>query len=244
MFTRAKPDPIGRPRRFWTRAEAAAAEHGFDILLDGRPAKTPAGAPLRLARRALAQAIAAEWDGAGQEVIFADMPLTRLAFTAIDRAETAREGLAEELARFGGRDVLCHRAGAPAVLVAAESRTWDPWLQWGERALGVRLERRLDLDATPQPVASLERLKALGRQADRFDLTGLAFAAGLYGSAILAFAVARGALSGADAFDASRIEERHQESQWGEDPEAAARTARLRLEAQALDLWFSAQTRD
>ena len=75
---------------------------------------------------------------------------------------------------------------------------------------------------------------------DDFSLTGLATATGLFGSAVLALAVQRGALSGAEAFELSRLDEAWQERQWGVDEEAAQRTAARRAEAELLDRWFAA----
>ena len=62
----------------------------------------------------------------------------------------------------------------------------------------------------------------------------------LLGSAVLGLAVQRGALSGAAAFDLSRLDEAFQERQWGVDEEAAVRTAGRRAEAELLDRWFAA----
>jgi chaperone required for assembly of F1-ATPase len=75
---------------------------------------------------------------------------------------------------------------------------------------------------------------------DDFVLAGLAFAAALYGSVVLAFAVERRALSGEEAFDLSRLDEAFQEERWGVDDEAAARTARLRHDARMIGDWFAA----
>ena len=55
---------------------------------------------------------------------------------------------------------------------------------------------------------------------------------------MLAFAVTRGRLTGAQAHDLARLEEAHQESEWGEDAEAAARTAARLAEAEFIDRWF------
>ena len=71
-------------------------------------------------------------------------------------------------------------------------------------------------------------------------LTGLATAVPLLGSAVLGLALQRGALSGDAAFDLSRLDEAFQESRWGVDEEAAARTAARRAEAQLLERWFRA----
>jgi chaperone required for assembly of F1-ATPase len=84
----------------------------------------------------------------------------------------------------------------------------------------------------------LAGVKVLALELDDFGLTGLAFGAALFGSAILAIALHRGWLNGEQAFELSRLDEAWQEDQWGVDDEAAQRTERLRGEAMMLDRWF------
>jgi chaperone required for assembly of F1-ATPase len=169
---------------------------------------------------------------------FAAMPLTRLAFTALDRAEGAREALAQSLARYAEADVLCYVADAPQDLASRQTAQWTPWLEWARQALDLNFARTTGIMHTPQPPETLARVAALGRALDGFTLTGLAFAAGLYHSAILALAVQRKRLSGPDAFALSRLEEAYQEQRWGVDAEAAARTASQLGDAGAVDQWF------
>src|SRR5690606_23216716 len=49
-------------KRFWKQATAVACDGGFTVRLDERPVKTPAKTPLVVPTRALAEAIAAEWE--------------------------------------------------------------------------------------------------------------------------------------------------------------------------------------
>ena len=60
---------------------------------------------------------------------------------------------------------------------------------------------------------------------DDFALSGAALAVGLFGSAILALALQRRALTGPEAFALSRLDEAYQEELWGIDEDAAHRTA-------------------
>jgi chaperone required for assembly of F1-ATPase len=89
-------------------------------------------------------------------------------------------------------------------------------------------------------VSTIVATEALALELSAFALTGLVFACGLYGSAILGLAVQRRALEAVDAFDLSRVEEAYQAEQWGLDAEAEARAAGLRSEAAMLGDWFAA----
>lgn len=240
MLTRARPDAAQRPRRFYKTAEAGPVEGGFGVLLDGRPVRTPAGSKLVLPTPALAALAASEWAAQGEHIDLAGMLATRLAFTALDRAPGAREEVAAEIAARAGADVLCYFAEGPDALVEREAAHWVPMLDWAAAALGLELVRVSGLIHQPQPDATLERARALALKLSDLELTGLVNAAGLYGSAVLAFAVQRGRLGGEAALELSRLDEAFQEERWGLDEEAAARTAHMRGEARVLEAWFAA----
>ena len=89
-----------------------------------------------------------------------------------------------------------------------------------------------------QDPAAIARVREMALRLDDFALTGLAMATPLLGSAVLAFALQRGVLSGEVAFELSRLDEAFQERQWGVDAEAAERTAARRAEAVLLERWF------
>ena len=229
-----------RPKRFYKAVDVLEGGAGFAVLLDGRPPKTPEGSPLSLPTGALARLIADEWAGQGEHIVFADMPATRLAFTAIDHLPQARDAVAAEAARYAGSDLLCYFAEAPAALVARQTAAWAPLLVWAEAELDLRLHRAAGVVHTPQPPETLARARDAAAALDDFTLAGLAFGAPLFGSFVLAEAVRRGRLAGAEAFELSRLDETFQEEAWGVDAEAAARTERLRAEAVMLERWFRA----
>lgn len=240
MLTRAKPQNADKPRRFWTEVDVAQTDRGWVVRLDGRPAKTPAGLPLALPTRALAELVAGEWAAQGETVELAAMLATRLASTALDRVPAQHAAVAREVARSAISDLLCYVAEGPDPLVRAEQAAWSPLLGWAETALGLRLVQTVGVVHTPQPAATVERVEALAAALDDFRLTGLAFAAPLFGSAVLALALERGRITGEAAWAASRVDEAFQESRWGVDAEAGERAEALRLEAATLERWFKA----
>ncbi len=232
---------VPRPRRVYDAVTTGPdAGGGHAVLLDGRPAKTPEGAPLVLPTPALADLAAAEWAAQVREVDWAAMPATRLAFTTIDRAAATRDALAVEVGRYAAGDGLLHRADDQPKLHARQAAEWDPLLAWAAGDLGVRLEAVEGVMPRAQPPASVARARELAAAEGDFALAGLAFAAALFGSAVLAFAVRRGRLTGDEAHALARLEEAHQESEWGVDAEAAERTARRLEEARFIARWFAA----
>ena len=229
-----------RPRRFYGAASATPHEGGFAVALDARMLRTPAGARLILPGQALAELVASEWAAQEQVIDHGLMPATRLAFTAADRIGEARAATAAEVARQAGADLLCYFAEAPKALTERQEARWGPLLDWAARTLDLRFERATGILHRAQPQATLDRVEALALALEDFALAGLALAAGLFGSAVLALALQRGVLSGDEAFDLSRLDEVFQEEQWGIDAEAAERTARLRGDAVMLERWFRA----
>lgn len=215
-------------KRFWTSATVGEAEGGFEVLLDGRPVRTPAKAPLVVPTRAMAAAIAAEWDAQAEKIDPETMPVTRSANAAIDKVTVQHSEVAEMLAAYGDSDLLCYRATDPAELVARQAAAWDPLLEWAASALGAPLAARTGVMHRPQPA---EALVALGRRVhalDAFSLAAFHDLVSISGSLILAFAVANERLTPAEAWEISRIDETWQEELWGEDEEAVAAAARKR----------------
>jgi len=228
------------PRRFYKTADVAAGEGGFVVRLDGRTPRTPAGKPLAAPTKPLAELVAAEWKAQGEHILIATMPAMRLANTALDHIGQAREAVVAEVARYAGSELLCYRAEAPQTLVERQAKQWQPLLDWAGDELGIALELAQGVVHRQQPPASLERAGALAGELDDFALAGLAHATALFGSAVLAFALQRGRLSGADAHALSRLDETFQEERWGIDAEAAERTGALAAEAAMLERWFAA----
>jgi chaperone required for assembly of F1-ATPase len=231
-------EPGEKPRRFYKTVEVAEANGGFTVLLDGRNLRAPKGARLVLPTRALAEQVAEEWAGQGETLDIARMHATRLANTAVETMPQAREATAGAIADYAASDLLCYFAETPAGLVERHTRLWGPILERAEAEAGLTFVRSAGVVHRSQPPETLERVRALALELDNSGLTGLAFGAALFGSAILAIALQRGWLSGEEAFALSRLDEAWQEEAWGVDAEAAERTARLRGEARMLERWF------
>ena len=226
------------PKRFYREAAPAQSDGGWTVELDGRGLKTPAKAPLILPQEKLAAAIAQEWHRQEERVHISSMHLTRLANVAIDRTPTNRDGMADELARYCGTDLLCHLAASPADLRARQDAAWTPIREWAGKNLGILLVHVEGIMAAPQPEASLAAAKVHALGLDDFRLTGLSYACGLYGSALLALAVEQGQLDGLEAFERTLIDEMYQMERWGADEEAEARIAGHRAEAASVNVWF------
>ncbi len=235
-----KTPTIEKPHRFYKVAAAAPVEGGFAVQLDGRTPKSPAKSPLILPTLALGELVAAEWEAQEKVIDSTVMPATRLAFTAIDRISETRAEVAKEVAAYAGSDLLCYRAEHPTPLVERQARRWQPLLDWAEQSLGVAFTPVTGIIHTPQPVQTLDAIEAHALALDDFSLAGVAYAAGLLGSTVLALAVRAGHIDGQHALDLSRLEEIFQAETWGQDEEARRRAEHLAIEARVLERWFAA----
>jgi chaperone required for assembly of F1-ATPase len=214
-------------KRFYKTVSVAPADGGFAVLLDGKPIQTPARAKLVLPSEALAQAIAAEWDNQGEEVVATTMPLLRLANTVIDGVAAHRADVIAAILRFGENDLLCYRAHQPPQLADRQRAGWDPLLEWVAQRYRAQFKITVGLDHVDQAPEALAALRQALEGFDAFALGGLHVIASITGSLMLALAVAEGFITGADAFALSRIDESYQAEKWGEDAEAAKRAAAL-----------------
>jgi chaperone required for assembly of F1-ATPase len=214
-------------KRFYKDASVTAQEGGHAVLLDGKPVRTPGGKALILPTEKLAAAIAAEWRGQGDEIVPTTMPLLRLANTVIDGVAAKRDEVIGAILRFGENDLTCYRAHQPPELVARQKAGWDPVLDWLARRHGAKLAVSQGLHHVEQPQEAMAALRRLLEGLDEFTLAGLHVIASVTGSLALALTVLDDALSGARAFGLSRIDETYQAEKWGQDAEAAKRTAAL-----------------
>ena len=232
----ARPD---LRKRFYKEATAGAeaGEGGFPVLLDGKPIRTPARRALAAPARALAQAMADEWNAQKEFIDPGHMPRTRLANAVIDAVAARPEPVADEIAKYLGSDLLFYRADTPEGLVAKQAEHWDPVLVWARDALGARfvlVQGVIYAEQPPEAVAaaraaiptdaSLQEIWRLGAVSSITTLTG---------SALLALALAHGAIDVETAWAAAHVDEDWQMTQWGRDTVALDRRAFRYTEMQA-----------
>ena len=241
IFKDAPLDPVQaarravRPhlrRRFYERAEVEDADGEFRVVLDGRPVKTPARRTLAAPKRALAQALADEWDAQRDVIDPAKMPLTRLANTIIDGVANALSAVAAEINRYLACDLVFYRAPGPAGLVAWQAEAWDPVLAWVRETLGARFVLAEGIAFVAQPAQSLAAASS-AIPTDPWRLGAMHAVTTLTGSALIAIALARGALSVDAAWAAAHVDEDWNMKFWGRDALALERRAARFSEMQA-----------
>ena len=215
-------------KRFYKDASAsAAADGGYTVLLDGKAVKTPKRAMLSLPNLPLAEAIAEEWAAQKEDVNPQTMPLTRLAFAALDVVTPERERVSAQVLKYAETDLLCYRAEDPPELVARQAHTWDPLLNWAAEVYGARLKVCFGIRHVPQPPEAIAELEQAVTRYDEFELAALHTATAITGSLVLALALAEEEVNAEEAFAAASLDETFQAEKWGRDAEAEKRRQRL-----------------
>lgn len=227
-------------KRWYKAAGIVPAEGGYGIRLDGKPLNTPARTPIVLPTRALADAIAAEWEAQGEAIALAGMRLTKMAATALDQIRPDPTHAIAQIAEYATTDLLCHRADGPEDLRRRQDAAWQPVLDWAVRRYDAPLKVVTGVMPGRQAKAALWAIRVAVAEYDAMHLAGLLVATTGMGSVLLALALAERRIDIDQAWAATDLDEAYQREKWGEDPMAARRRteieADLRAAARFLDL--------
>lgn len=229
-------------KRFYKQVTVEAAEGGFAVKLDGRAIRTVGKRAQVVPTHALAEAMAAEWAGQGEEIdpqafLFRDM-----ADYAIDVVAQDPASVIGELLPYAETDTLCYRAEPDEAFAARQRLMWEPLLADAETRLGVRFMRVSGIMHKPQPPETLIRLKVELEGLGAFQLAALRNTASLAASLVLGLAALRPDADIDALWDAANLEEDWQAELWGKDAEAMERREK-RAAAFAAAVRFAALAR-
>jgi chaperone required for assembly of F1-ATPase len=217
-------------KRVYKAVAVAEGENGFAVHLDGRTVRSPARRDLILPNRALAEAVAAEWDAQAESIDPRTMPFMSLVATAADRVEIQRDHVIETIAGYAGSDMLCYRAEEPADLVRRQNAIWDPLLDWTADALGARLRVTTGIMPVRQDEAALNAIQGVVAGYEPLAMTALHEITSIAGSVVIGLAVTEGHIDADAGVVAAQLDETFQIEQNGEEEEAVERLANLRAD--------------
>ncbi len=213
-------------KRFYREVTVAPSEGSWRVLLDGRPIKTAGGRSQLVPTRALAEAMAAEWSGQGEEIDAEAFSLRHLADYAIDIVAPCADDAVRDMLRFAETDTLCYRAERVDALYTRQVEVWEPLVSAAEARWDVSFERIEGIIHRPQPAETLARLHAALTSYDAFTLAAINELANLAASLLIALAAVEPDADAQTLWDAAILEEGWQAGLWGRDAEAEARRAR------------------
>jgi chaperone required for assembly of F1-ATPase len=160
------------------------------------------------------------------------MPLTRLTNSIIDGVIDAPSAVALDVERYLACDLVFYRAGGPAGLVMRQAKAWDPVLAWARETMGARFLLAEGIVFVTQPAQALAAASsAIPKHPWR--LGPVHTITTLTGSALIAIALAHGALSVDAAWAAAHVDEDWNMQFWGRDELALEHRAARFCEMQA-----------
>lgn len=212
-------------KRFYKEATAAKTDGGWQILLDGRPVRTPARALLMLPNAALGEAVVQEWAAQGEEIDPASMPMTGIANAALDHVTPDPAAFAAPIIAYGESDLLCYRAEGPEVLSARQEAAWSPLLGWTDAHYGAKFTVTCGILHVAQPQETLERMAEAVLALPPFLLAPLSTLVTMSGSLIIGLAAVERAFPLQELWQAAELDELWQAEQWGDDDQALERRA-------------------
>lgn len=231
--------PPPKPKRVYKSVSVGEGGGAFAVLLDGRPGLTPLRTQLSTPARALAEAVAAEWDAQNPHVDPETMPLTRLLATALDRVAPQRDAVIASLLSYVDADSICYRAAHPADLRARQNEVWQPVVDWMLHQHDIALTSVEGLMPAAQPPEVALTLRRVLEAMDDTALTAFQAAAALTSSLTLALGLVCRRLSAADVFAAAFLDEMYQVEKWGEDDIARERRQRIARDIDAIERYLA-----
>lgn len=198
------------------------------------PIQTPAKNPFTLLNPALTEAIEKEWNS-GKKYTPSNMPLTALAYTAIDKIAASKENIIEVLMVYVDSDTLTYRATGSEKLAKQQDEKWGAVLKW----VGTRFDVAWAVTSGVMPVEQSPVLhKAIERylqSLSEWQLAAFCVLASGFSSLVLAIAVCEKHLDARKAFILSRLEEEAQAEAWGRDDEVESRAQKMQEEIVAAE---------
>lgn len=199
------------------------------VTYNDKALSTPQKKILAVPTQALADAIVTEWE-ANKKFSPTQMPLTALAYTAIDRIERQEDAVIEALMVYVDTDTLSYRSSNSSALSEKQQEKWDPIVGWASCTFGGIWQVTTGIMPLEQPQAIHEHIQNYLKNLSAMQLSACCVLASLYSSLLLALAVVEGKIQASEAFDLSRLEEDAQAEQWGSDQAATERRQRMQAE--------------
>ena len=147
-------------KRFYKTVAVSEASGGWQVQLDGRGIRTAAKHPQIVPSRALAEAMAAEWDGQGEEIDLAAFRFRDMADYALDMVAPDPAIAIKAILPYGETDTLCYRDAEGSALWRRQMERWEPLLAATEARYDVHFERISGILPRPQPAATMTRMAA------------------------------------------------------------------------------------
>ncbi len=219
-------------KRFYESAGVAETPEGFAVTLDGKQVRTPGKRFLSAPVRELAEAMAAEWGAQTDSIDPLSMPVTRLANSTIDGVADDVAAVRDDIAKYFDTDLLFYRASFPEELIARQAEHWDPALRWLADELGAHFILAEGVMHVKQPEPAIKAARQALPETP-WAVAAMHVVTTITGSALLALALYRKALTPDEVWAAAHVDEDWNSQQWGADEDVTQRRAQRRRDFDA-----------
>jgi len=231
-------------KRFYKEVSVQQVTGGWQALLDTRAIKTVKGAPQVVPTKALADALAAEWAGQGEEIDPQTMPLRDMTDYAIDMVNPDPSALVEKTVAYGDTDTLLYRADPDEPLFARQQEVWEPIVSSFEARHSVEFVRISGIIHHPQSEDTLAKLREVLSDQSSFALAAIEMMTHLAASLITGLSATQTDTDVLVLWQAASLEEDWQAEEWGRDEEAEERREKRTKDfLKACEFWELAQAR-
>lgn len=213
-------------KRFYKAVSVAAVDGGWQVQLDGRGIRTAGKRAQVVPSATLAEAMAQEWAGQGEEIDASAFIFRDMADYAIDVIAPDPQVAIRAIMPYAGTDTLCYRDEEGSALFRRQVARWDPLLAAAEARYDIRFERVSGIVHRPQPVETLARLERVVTAHGPFALAALQTLTSLAASLVVGLAALEPGAEPQALWVAANLEEDWQAELWGKDAEAMERRER------------------
>lgn len=227
-FVEISDRKAGPVRRFYqsVSVQPTGDEGTWHVTLDERKLRTPKGSALDLPTKALADAIAEEWEAQEEHMKPHDMVMTTLGCTAVDLVGKQRDETITRMMPYLETDTICFEeddASASGLslpgsgdLLKLQQAEWGPVRAWFEQRFGVKVALAQGISLPAHPEATIATVKEALHRYDNWELTCVEQATTSAKSLITAVAlVEKEGATAEDALRWSNLEEFYQIERWG-----------------------------
>ncbi|CAH0477068.1 unnamed protein product [Peronospora belbahrii] len=191
----------------------------FAVTLDGKIVKTPRQQPVCLPTRAMAYAVAHEWDAQSHDIRPATMPIMTLVSTALDLLFTSSSQEAiDEMMHYFHTDTVCYEVTADQQekLVSLQQKKWKPIRKWFSDTFEGQVDVSYgSIDGLVHDQHLVANVRAYLEKLNDFELTAMRTLTKECKSLITALAVYKRHITAKEAIDICRLEEEFQINNWG-----------------------------
>lgn len=143
-------------KRFYKEVTTEKTDKGWQILLDGKPIKTPLKNDLLIANEKWANAVKLEWDEVIEEINPLKMPMTAYANVLCDKFPTNRIEMENLLVAYIEHDGLCYFAGeADEELDVWQEENFIPFIEAFNETYEIELEIATGIIAVEQDKSTI-----------------------------------------------------------------------------------------